>query len=425
MNMPVLPVSSPAADVPAPQSDAKATANDGPAFAHVLSGQAQRQAHGSAPAKPTASRPRDTPTRPMRISTRRPEALTLILDSASLPLMQAVSQNAPAPRTLADPGNHALDAADEDRGQRGPGRARQAVFDGEPRTAGDAGTRPAADTNALAGLRRTRPDTPDRQAAGIPSTLVPADNPATEQPPHAGRPQARQNGPEPRSLAAQIALGTGAVGGRGEQTGATNTLTAPSHDPSSGATPRADGPSGAFTLAIPPSADGAPAAGSPSTAAQASTTLTLPTRLDQPQWAQDFSRQVVQLAQSGSSLGHTVQMHVNPPELGPIHITLHLNDSVTQAAFVSPHANVRQALESALPQLAQQLAQAGLSLGQADVGGQQAGQQGFGQFASNAHGTTGTTFAVEGANPGAPALHAIPSAPVRAGRADGLVDTFA
>ncbi|HEX7387900.1 MAG TPA: flagellar hook-length control protein FliK [Castellaniella sp.] len=112
-------------------------------------------------------------------------------------------------------------------------------------------------------------------------------------------------------------------------------------------------------------------------------TLAVATPLSSPQWAQGFGQQIVSIAQSQVNGLHTVQLHVNPPELGPVHITLQIGDASTQAAFVSPHAHVRQALENALPNLEQQFAQAGLSLGQASVSDQQTGQQGFNQSESS------------------------------------------
>ena len=57
---------------------------------------------------------------------------------------------------------------------------------------------------------------------------------------------------------------------------------------------------------------------------------------------------------------------------------------MASASFVSAHASVRQAIETALPQLQQALAQAGISLGQTSVG-EQAAQQ---QFAQNQGGGT-------------------------------------
>ncbi|WP_322994699.1 flagellar hook-length control protein FliK [Castellaniella sp.] len=155
--------------------------------------------------------------------------------------------------------------------------------------------------------------------------------------------------------------------------------------------------------------------------------ISVPTPFNSPQWPQDVGRQLLSLTQAGAGVGnHTVVMHVNPPELGPVHITLHLGDSL-QAAFVSPHANVRQALENALPHLQQQLAQSGLSLGQANVSDQQPGQQQFAQGSDQgtAH-TDGAVFSLDGSTDSAASIPAGTAAPTqRIIHPDSLVDTFA
>ncbi|CAM5190518.1 hypothetical protein CDEF62S_03919 [Castellaniella defragrans] len=155
------------------------------------------------------------------------------------------------------------------------------------------------------------------------------------------------------------------------------------------------------------------------------TTLAVPTPLSAPQWAQDFGRRIAAFAQSGANGLHTVQLHVNPPELGPVHILLQIGDATTQAAFVSPHAHVRQALENALPRLEQQFAQSGLSLGQASVSDQQAGQQAFQQsdFTSSrgGSGTLSGRGMIASASPGLPTDPRTTAVPRRP---DALVDTF-
>lgn len=59
---------------------------------------------------------------------------------------------------------------------------------------------------------------------------------------------------------------------------------------------------------------------------------------------------------------------LNPPQLGRVEISLTLNGDQTSAAFVSANPAVREALEAALPRLREMFADAGLSLGQAQVG---------------------------------------------------------
>ncbi|KAA0910770.1 flagellar hook-length control protein FliK [Pusillimonas sp. ANT_WB101] len=89
--------------------------------------------------------------------------------------------------------------------------------------------------------------------------------------------------------------------------------------------------------------------------------------LGSPAWAPEFSRQLTALAQRNHGTLQSVDLRLNPPELGPLHITLQVHDKVAQALIVSAHASVRQAVEQALPQLQQQLWQAGLTLGHTSV----------------------------------------------------------
>lgn len=71
----------------------------------------------------------------------------------------------------------------------------------------------------------------------------------------------------------------------------------------------------------------------------------------------------------------SAQISINPPQLGPIQIQLNLNGDQVSASFASPFGDVRQAIESALPQLKEMLASAGIDLGQANVGANLAQQQ--------------------------------------------------
>lgn len=154
------------------------------------------------------------------------------------------------------------------------------------------------------------------------------------------------------------------------------------------------------------------------------TMLAVPTPLSSPTWATDFSRQFVTLAQGNPTQFHAAELRLDPPDLGPVRITLHISDSVAQAVFVSPHAVVRQTIENALPQLQQQLAQAGLSLGQANVSDQQPSQQGFQQTSSQDGGNT-SFFSLSG-DVNAQDIAPFPVFSRQALRSpDALVDTFA
>lgn len=97
-------------------------------------------------------------------------------------------------------------------------------------------------------------------------------------------------------------------------------------------------------------------------------TVTAP--LGAPQWGHNFSQQVVRLSTGGPDGLRHIELRLDPPDLGPVRISLSLAGEQASAIFVSPHASVRQALEQALPQLQQALADAGIQLGHTSVGEQ-------------------------------------------------------
>lgn len=87
--------------------------------------------------------------------------------------------------------------------------------------------------------------------------------------------------------------------------------------------------------------------------------------LNESAWPKQFGEKVVWMARADQQ---SAQININPPQLGPVQITLNLNGDQASLAFASPHAEVRQAIESALPQLKEMLASAGINLGQSNVG---------------------------------------------------------
>lgn len=145
--------------------------------------------------------------------------------------------------------------------------------------------------------------------------------------------------------------------------------------------------------------------------------------LNSPQWASEFGRQFIRIAQATNGLGQVAELRLDPPELGPLRITINLNDNVAHAVFSSPHAAVRQTVENALPQLQQMLEQAGISLGQANVNDQGQPGQGFGGEARRTaqHGHTGGN----GAGDLLASADASTGATHRPADPNALVDTFA
>lgn len=170
-------------------------------------------------------------------------------------------------------------------------------------------------------------------------------------------------------------------------------------------------------------AGAAPQAQNAGNAMFAGASLGVSAPLQSPQWPSDFGRQFVMLSQNAGNQPQTAELRLDPPELGPIRITININDNVAHAVFVSAHASVRSAIENALPQLQQQLAQAGISLGQANVSDQGQQQSAFQQSfqASGQH--TGRSTSAGAAN-------GLESAVAQAGaratqNPNSLVDTFA
>jgi len=87
--------------------------------------------------------------------------------------------------------------------------------------------------------------------------------------------------------------------------------------------------------------------------------------LHSPVWPQQFGDKVVWLARNEQQ---TAQLNINPPQLGPVQVTVTLHGDQASIVFASPHTEVRQAIESAMPQLKEMLSAAGINLGQANVG---------------------------------------------------------
>ncbi|WAM52201.1 flagellar hook-length control protein FliK [Vreelandella venusta] len=143
-------------------------------------------------------------------------------------------------------------------------------------------------------------------------------------------------------------------------------------------------------------------------------TATLNTPLTSPAWPSQLGQQLIQFAQRGGE--HQVKMQLHPAELGPLSITLKVTEQGTQAHFLSSHAPVRQALEQAIPQLREALAEQGISLGETSVGEQQTpneqafAQQTLGKSAGNRGGESG--------NDSAPSLTEVDDQSSQDGRVD-------
>lgn len=89
----------------------------------------------------------------------------------------------------------------------------------------------------------------------------------------------------------------------------------------------------------------------------------------QPAWGDEFSQKITWMA---TQQNQSAELHLNPPQLGPLDVTLKMNGDQATATFTSPHAAVREAIEQAMPKLREMLADNGIMLGNAMVSDQPA-----------------------------------------------------
>lgn len=142
--------------------------------------------------------------------------------------------------------------------------------------------------------------------------------------------------------------------------------------------PRAVAPEARSGGFVPETAPLSPASASPVAPASASaqtaslatpfTQASLAAPLQSPAWPSQLGQQLVQFARQGGE--QQIEMRLNPADLGPLSVTLKMTEQGAQAQFLSAHAQVRQVLEQAIPQLREALAEQGISLGEASVGEQ-------------------------------------------------------
>lgn len=95
--------------------------------------------------------------------------------------------------------------------------------------------------------------------------------------------------------------------------------------------------------------------------------IALTTQIDQPEWGQKFSEQIVLLSRHGSQ---QAELRLHPEELGSLQIQLKIVDDKAQLSFVTVNQQVRQVIEGNLTQLRHALSEQGIELGQTHVGDQ-------------------------------------------------------
>jgi len=137
--------------------------------------------------------------------------------------------------------------------------------------------------------------------------------------------------------------------------------------------------------------------------------------LHDPRWNQQLGDRVLWMARGEAQ---TAQINITPAQLGPIQISISLQGDQMTAQFISAHQEVRQALEDAMPRLREMLANAGINLGQANVGTQQQQRDTRAQFAAAV-----PSAGEEAILPGDASWNTLPAQPLQRGR--GMIDLFA
>ncbi|WP_293780303.1 flagellar hook-length control protein FliK [uncultured Oxalicibacterium sp.] len=90
-------------------------------------------------------------------------------------------------------------------------------------------------------------------------------------------------------------------------------------------------------------------------------------------WNQALGQKVVWMVQG---LQQTVTLTLNPPDMGPMQVTVNVHNNQATANFTAPQPEVRHALEAAMPRLREMLNDAGIQLGESSVSAGNPNQQG-------------------------------------------------
>ena len=102
----------------------------------------------------------------------------------------------------------------------------------------------------------------------------------------------------------------------------------------------------------------------PELALQPASAQELKAPLGSLQWQRDLSQQII-FHKPGQQ---TIHLTLHPEELGDVKISMTVNKDHAELVMLSNHGQVRSALEAALPQLRQALADNGIQLGNSQVG---------------------------------------------------------
>lgn len=142
-------------------------------------------------------------------------------------------------------------------------------------------------------------------------------------------------------------------------------------------------------------------------------------------WGQGMGKQILWMVNQNIS---SAEFRLNPAKLGPLEVRIDMDNDQVNVAFSSRHADVREAVEQALPRLREMFEDKGLNLSDTDVSQHSFAEQrenAFEQAAEQQTGfTSGKPFTAEGDQLADDKHQAMDSMGVAARLNEGLVDYY-
>lgn len=135
-------------------------------------------------------------------------------------------------------------------------------------------------------------------------------------------------------------------------------------------------------------------------------------------WDQAISQKVVWMLGASEQ---SATLTLNPPDMGPLQVVIHVHNDKADTTFISDNAEVRQALQDGMENLRGKLNESGIQLGQANVSSGSQMQQQFQQASQK----NGMRSQLDNNSASASQLESTNSATTVVRVANGLVDTFA